>query len=184
MADGPAPLDRSCFESIRSVRHGNHFRDDQHPPRTVGGSSGRTSSPRPTTGWTFHSPEATTSAAAWAAWSLGPVSIFRNVSDALLYRRHEHHLLNEREECFLITVPELAEVRFEQDAKDVRCRPGAFLIERSHLPYEFSHRDPAALTIWRVVGGFALAAVIAVPLGVPAGAYWAAKQVANSFATQ
>ena len=48
--------------------------------------------------------------------------------------------LNEREECFLITVPELAEIRFEQDGKDVRCRPGAFLIERSHLPYEFSHR--------------------------------------------
>ena len=40
------------------------------------------------------------------------------------------------------------------------------------------------MTIWRVVGGFALAAVIAVPLGVPAGAYWAAKQVANSFATR
>jgi AraC-like DNA-binding protein len=84
------------------------------------------------------------------AWSLGPVSISRNVSDALLYRRHEHHLLNEREECFLITVPELAEVRFEQDGKDVRCRPGAFLIERSHLPYEFSHRDPAALWVLKI----------------------------------
>ena len=79
------------------------------------------------------------------AWSLGPVSVSRNVSDGLLYKRHERHLLSEREECYLITVPELAEIRFEQDGKDVRCRPGAFLIERSHLPYEFSHRDPAAL---------------------------------------
>src|ERR1700752_1312787 len=71
------------------------------------------------------------------AWSLGPVSISRNVSDGLLYKRHEPPLLNEREESFLITVPELAEIRFEQDGKDIRCKPGAFLIERSHLPYEF-----------------------------------------------
>jgi AraC-like DNA-binding protein len=47
-------------------------------------------------------------------------------------------------------VPELAEIRFEQDGKDVRCRPGAFLIERSHLPYEFSHRDPAALWVLKI----------------------------------
>jgi AraC-like DNA-binding protein len=84
------------------------------------------------------------------AWSLGPVSVSRNVADGLLYKRQERHLLNEREECYLITVPELAEIRFEQDGKDVRCRPGAFLIERSHLPYEFSHRDPAALWVLKV----------------------------------
>jgi len=84
------------------------------------------------------------------AWSLGPVSISRNVSDGLLYKRHERHLLNEREECFLVTVPELAEIRFEQDGKDIRCRPGAFLIERSHLPYEFSHHDPAALWVLKI----------------------------------
>jgi AraC-like DNA-binding protein len=84
------------------------------------------------------------------AWSLGPVSVSRNVSDGLLYKRHERHLLSEREECYLITVPELAEIRFEQDGKDVRCRPGAFLIERSHLPYEFSHRDPAALWVLKI----------------------------------
>jgi AraC-like DNA-binding protein len=84
------------------------------------------------------------------AWSLGPVSVSRNVSDGLLYQRCERHLVNEREECFLITVPELAEIRFEQDGKDTRCRPGAFLIERSHLPYEFSHRDPAALWVLKI----------------------------------
>src|SRR5260370_26565625 len=84
------------------------------------------------------------------AWSLGPVSVSRNVSDGLLYKRHGRHVLNEREECYLITVPELTEIRFEQDGKDVRCRPGAFLIERSHLPYEFSHRDPAALWVLKI----------------------------------
>ncbi|MDB5625800.1 MAG: transcriptional regulator, AraC family [Tardiphaga sp.] len=84
------------------------------------------------------------------AWSLGPVSISRNVSDGVLYKRQERHLLNEREESYLITVPERAEIRFAQDGKDVRCRPGAFLIERSHLPYEFSHRDPAALWVLKI----------------------------------
>jgi AraC-like DNA-binding protein len=83
-------------------------------------------------------------------WSLGPVSVSRNVADGLLYRRHEHHLVTEREESYLITVPEFAEIRFEQDGRDVRCRPGAFLIERSHLPYEFSHRDRAALWVLKV----------------------------------
>lgn len=84
------------------------------------------------------------------AWSLGSVSLSRNVSDGLLYRRCERHLVAEREESYLITVPERAELRFEQDGRQVQCRPGAFLIERSHLPYEFSHRDPAALWVMKV----------------------------------
>src|SRR5882757_915457 len=88
--------------------------------------------------------------ASLGAWSMGPLSVSRNVSNGLLYRRRERHLVNEREECFLITVPELAEIRFEQDGKDVRCRPGAFVIERSHLPYEFSHHDPAALWVLKI----------------------------------
>jgi AraC-like DNA-binding protein len=84
------------------------------------------------------------------AWSLGPLSLSRNVSDGLLYRRCQSHLVAEREESFLITVPELAEIRFEQDGRDVICRPGACLIERSHLPYEFSHKDPAALWVLKI----------------------------------
>jgi AraC-like DNA-binding protein len=84
------------------------------------------------------------------AWSLGPVSISRNVSDGLLYRRNPQHLVAEREESFLITVPDSGEIRFAQDGKDIRCGPGAFLIERSHLPYEFSHSDPAALWVLKI----------------------------------
>jgi AraC-like DNA-binding protein len=83
-------------------------------------------------------------------WSLGPVSVSRNVSDGLLYKRHPHHLLAEREESYLITVPDRGEIRFVQDGSDIQCRPGAFLIERSHLPYEFSHRDPAALWVLKI----------------------------------
>lgn len=84
------------------------------------------------------------------AWSLGAVSISRNCSNGMLYRRHQHHLVEERDESYLITIPELAEVRFVQDGQDVSCAPGGFLIERSHLPYEFSHADPASLWVLKV----------------------------------
>ncbi|MDQ0394383.1 helix-turn-helix domain-containing protein [Labrys monachus] len=83
-------------------------------------------------------------------WSLGNLSISRNLSDGLIYRRHQRHLLHEREESYLITVPELSEISFAQDGKEVRCRPGAFLVERSHLPYEFSYVEPNALWVLKV----------------------------------
>ncbi|MCW6509675.1 AraC-like ligand-binding domain-containing protein [Lichenifustis flavocetrariae] len=83
-------------------------------------------------------------------WSLGQVSVSRNVSDGLLYRRHARHLAAEREESFLITIPERNEIRFSQAGQEVRCRPGACLVERSHLPYEFSHRDPTSLWVLKI----------------------------------
>lgn len=83
-------------------------------------------------------------------WTMGLIAVSRNRCDGVLYRRHERHLRNEREESFLVTVPEVAEIRFVQDGKDVHCRPGQFLIERSHLPYEFSHRDRAALWVLKI----------------------------------
>ena len=83
-------------------------------------------------------------------WSVGNVSISRNVSDGMIYRRHERHLLNETEESYLITVPEISEVTFAQEGKEVRCRPGAFLVERSHLPYDFSYAEANALWVLKV----------------------------------
>ncbi|KQT52514.1 MULTISPECIES: helix-turn-helix domain-containing protein [unclassified Aureimonas] len=83
-------------------------------------------------------------------WTMGSIAVSRNLCDALLYRRHERHLLNEREESFLITVPEVAEIRFVQDGREVYCKPGQFLIERSHLPYEFSHSTRAALWVLKI----------------------------------
>lgn len=79
-------------------------------------------------------------------WDLGAVSLSRLESDGLLYRRQKRHLLHEREESYLITVPEKAEISFEQSGKAVTCKPGAFLVERSHLPYEFSYS--AKNTLW------------------------------------
>jgi len=83
-------------------------------------------------------------------WTLGNLSISRNVSDGLIYRRHKRHLLHEREESYLITVPERSEIRFAQAGKEVCCKPGTALVERSHLPYDFSHSDPNALWVLKV----------------------------------
>jgi AraC-like DNA-binding protein len=83
-------------------------------------------------------------------WSLGNLSISRNASDGLVYRRHQRHVLHDREESYLFTVPEFSEIRFTQDGTEVRCRPGAFLMERSHLPYEFSYAEPNSLWVLKV----------------------------------
>lgn len=85
-------------------------------------------------------------------WTLGDLSISRNASDGMVYRRRQRHLLHEREESYLITVPELSDIRFEQAGKEVRCKPGAFLVERSHLPYEFSYAEPNSLWVLKVPG--------------------------------
>lgn len=83
-------------------------------------------------------------------WSVGNLSISRNKSDALLYRRHKRHVVHEREESFLITIPELSEIQFAQAGQEVRCKPGTFLVERSHLPYEFSYAEANTLLVLKV----------------------------------
>lgn len=83
-------------------------------------------------------------------WQLGEVSLSRLTSEGLQYRRLPHHLKNERNEHFLVTVPARSEVYFSQCGKDVRCNPGGFILERSHEPYEFSHDEAADLWVMKV----------------------------------
>ena len=83
-------------------------------------------------------------------WQVGDVSLTRNISDALLYRRLPHHFAEEREEQFLVTVPARSQVRFLQGGVEVRCNPGGFILERSHEPYEFSHAEAADLWVLKV----------------------------------
>jgi AraC-like DNA-binding protein len=83
-------------------------------------------------------------------WRLGDVSLSRHTSQPLEYRRARHHLKEEREEHFLVTVPVRSEVFFSQAGKDVRCRPGGLILERSHEPYIFSHDHPADLWVMKV----------------------------------
>lgn len=83
-------------------------------------------------------------------WRLGPVSLSRLTSDALMYRRLPRHLAAQGPEEFLVTVPAKSEVRFNQCGREVRANPGTFIIERSHEPYEFSHAEAADLWVMKL----------------------------------
>ncbi len=86
-------------------------------------------------------------------WQLGGVSLSRLTSDALLYRRLPRHLQAQGAEEFLVTLPAKSEVRFAQGGKEIRANPGAFFIERSHEPYEFSHAEHADLWVMKLSAG-------------------------------
>jgi len=83
-------------------------------------------------------------------WQLGEVSLSRLTSDALMYRRLPKHLQVQGPEEFLVTLPAKSELRFVQGGREVRANPGAFFIERSHEPYEFSHAEPADLWVMKL----------------------------------
>ncbi len=88
---------------------------------------------------------------ALAIWNIGDVSLSRLTSEALVYRRHAHHLrAASGEEEYLVTVPVVSPVSFSQCGKDVLCRPGGFILERSHEPYEFAHAEAADLWVLKV----------------------------------
>lgn len=97
---------------------------------------------------TFQSPEAFDGEL--TSWDLGGVSLSRLTSDALLYRRLPKHFREPGPEEFLVTLPAKSEVRFAQGGKEVRANPGAFFIERSHEPYEFSHAEAADLWVMKL----------------------------------
>ena len=85
-----------------------------------------------------------------STWDLGNVSLSRLTSDPLIYRRLPKHFREPGPEEFLVTLPAKSELRFVQGGKEVRANPGAFFIERSHEPYEFSHAEQADLWVMKL----------------------------------
>ncbi|MDS1138698.1 AraC-like ligand-binding domain-containing protein [Nitratireductor indicus] len=83
-------------------------------------------------------------------WLLGGVSLSRLRSEALSYHRHPHHLTCDEQEHLLITIPMKTEVFFSQSGREVYCKPGGYIIERSHEPYEFSYGERADLWVMKV----------------------------------
>ncbi len=84
-------------------------------------------------------------------WRIGEVSLSRLTSEALRYRRHAHHLsAASGDEEYLVTVPVASPVSFSQCGKDVYCRPGGFILERSHEPYDFAHAEAADLWVLKI----------------------------------
>ncbi|MCR4264545.1 helix-turn-helix domain-containing protein [Nitratireductor sp. ZSWI3] len=86
-------------------------------------------------------------------WTLGGVSLSRLRSEALSYHRLPRHLACDEQEHLLITIPMRAEVYFAQSGREVHCRPGGYIIERSHEPYEFSYAERADLWVMKVEAG-------------------------------
>lgn len=82
-------------------------------------------------------------------WQLGEIGVSRLQSSATCFNRMKQQI-NESEPYFLITIPESARVSFTQDNQSVICNPGAFILERSDLPYEFSFNQDNALWVIRV----------------------------------
>ena len=81
---------------------------------------------------------------------MGGLSLSRLVTDPLRYERRPGHIAGGREEEYLVTLPTLAPVEFRQMGRDVRCDPGAFILERGDEPYRFSYADRNDLLVLKV----------------------------------
>lgn len=82
-------------------------------------------------------------------WQMGRLGISRLESSATCFKRVEQQI-DESEPYFLITIPAYEQVRFSQADHTVVCNPGAFILERSDLPYEFSYNKDNSLWVIRV----------------------------------
>lgn len=85
-----------------------------------------------------------------AIWNLGPIGLSRLSSDALSYRRTREHLFRDGDEHYLITIPVVSEVYFSQCGKEVKCKPGGFILERSDEPYQFGYGKSNDLWVLKV----------------------------------
>ncbi len=82
-------------------------------------------------------------------WQLGRLGVSRLESSATCFKR-EQQQIDASEPYFLITIPVTQQVTFCQAQRTVVCNPGAFILERSDLPYEFSYSQDNALWVIRV----------------------------------
>ena len=83
------------------------------------------------------------------AWNLEHIALSRLESSALRYQRlHQHCQQEERQ--ILVTVPLQGEVEFTQLGRQLRCKPGQFLLEYSDEPYEFSYAAANALWVLKL----------------------------------
>ncbi|MCA1300694.1 AraC-like ligand-binding domain-containing protein [Stappia indica] len=83
-------------------------------------------------------------------WNLGQVSLSRLRSEALSYHRLPQHLACDEEEHLLVTIPLRSEIFFAQAGREVYCKPGGYIIERSDQPYDFSYDAQADLWVMKV----------------------------------
>ena len=84
------------------------------------------------------------------SWSLGLLGLSEMECDGVLYHRKRSHFANEKDSSLLITIPHKTDVHFKQAARDTKCGPGGFLVERGDMPYEFWHGARNKLWVLKV----------------------------------
>jgi AraC-like DNA-binding protein len=81
---------------------------------------------------------------------LGQVSLSRLQTEPIQYERRKGHISGSSEEEYLITIPRLAPVEFNQLGREVRCDPGGFILERGDEPYRFAYADTNDLYVLKI----------------------------------
>ena len=77
-------------------------------------------------------------------------------------------------------LPDLADINFAQDGREVSCAPGGFVLERGDAPYEFSHPGANLLWVFKVPAA-ALRARVGPPERLSAMSFDATKGVGAYF---
>lgn len=85
-------------------------------------------------------------------WKTGstPLALSRLRSSQLGYSRSESQVSEDTEPCYLVTVPRLTEVHFEQDGRELHCKPGGFIFERGDAPYRFHYSCDNDLWVFKL----------------------------------
>ena len=83
-------------------------------------------------------------------WELGEISLSRFHSAPVCYDRDAQHLRGPAEDDLLITFATKSSARFSQSNNLLYCKKDGFFIERSDLPYQFSHPEENELWVLKV----------------------------------
>lgn len=83
-------------------------------------------------------------------WKLGEVSLSRFNSAPVCYDRYAQHLRSPADDDLLITFATKSGARFSQSNNLLHCKKNGFFIERSDLPYQFSHPEENELWVLKV----------------------------------
>ncbi|MNO80631.1 Transcriptional activator NphR [compost metagenome] len=78
------------------------------------------------------------------------LTLSRLRSSQLGYSRSKAQVSEDREACYLVTVPRRSEVHFEQDGRALHCRPGGFIFERGDAPYRFHYACDNDLWVFKL----------------------------------
>ncbi|WP_053151226.1 helix-turn-helix domain-containing protein [Pseudomonas protegens] len=78
------------------------------------------------------------------------LALSRLRSSRLGYSRSKAQVSNDTQACYLVTIPRRHEVLFEQDGRELHCRPGSFIFERGDAPYRFRYASDNDLWVFKL----------------------------------